>query len=340
MAMSVTLSEVAKRAGVSLATASRVINGGTRGVTTDLRTRVLAAAQELSYVPNANAQALARASTHLVGVLVHDMSDPYFSEILRGIQRVASENGRMTLVVNSYRDPTREIDCVRLFHAHRVEALILAGSGLDERTYSQNMAAQIESFTAGGGRVAFIGRHHLTGDAVIPDNFGGAREMARALAELGHRRIGVIGGPPLVTTSRDRLEGFRKGLQDRGIELPVELIAKGDFSRDSGAQAVIELLERDPKITAIFALNDHMAVGALTTLRQRGVRVPDEISVAGYDDIPIAADVTPALSTVRVPMVDMGARAMAMALETRGSELLVEYLSTQIVLRESTGPAR
>jgi LacI family transcriptional regulator len=338
--MGTTLAHVAERAGVSLATASRVLNGSARTVTESLRARVLAAAQELSYVPNAQAQALARSSSSIVGVLVHDMSDPYFSEILRGIQRAATEANRLVLTCNTYRHLDGEIEYVRLLHAQRVEALILAGSGLDARKYSQDMAAQIDAFTAAGGRAIFIGRHQIPGDAVLPDNVGGARVMGRLLAKLGHRRIGVINGPPLVTTSRDRLEGFRSGLRDSGVNLFPEQIAEGDFSRDSGLRATGELLERQPDITAIFALNDVMAVGALAALRERGITVPDQISVVGFDDIPLASDVTPALTTIRVPMQDLGARAMALALEPSGSELRVEHLATELIIRASSGPAR
>ncbi|HEU5098762.1 MAG TPA: LacI family DNA-binding transcriptional regulator, partial [Roseiflexaceae bacterium] len=296
--------------------------------------------KELGYVPNAHAQALARSSTSLVGVIVHDVSDPYFSEITRGIQNVASSSGRLVTFCNSYRDPAREMEYVRLLHAQRVEALIMAGSGLDDRGYSQAMADQIEAFIASGGRVAFIGRHNIPGDAVVPDNVGGARALGHLLADLGHRRIGVIGGPPLVTTSRDRLDGFRSGLRDYGITLAPEQIVGGDFSRDGGARAAIELIERDPELTAIFALNDLMAVGALAALRERAIGVPDRITVAGFDDIPLAADVTPALTTVRVPMIDMGARAMTLALQPNDSELRVEHLPTELIIRASSGPRR
>lgn len=336
--MPATLSEVAHRAGVSLATASRVLNGSTRGVTAVLRSRVLEAAKDLNYVPNAHAQALARSSTAIVGVLVHDGSDPYFSEILRGIQRVASDNGRLVITCNSYRDPARELEYVRLLHAHRVEALILAGSGIDEWNYSKSMADQLAVFTGAGGRVAFIGRHHLLGNAVTPDNAGGARLVGHMLVEQGHREIGVIGGPPLITSSRDRLDGFRSGLRDHGRTLPPEFIADGDFSRDGGARAALTLLERHPRLSAIFALNDVMAIGVLAALRERGLRVPEDVSVIGFDDIPIAADLTPALSTVRVPMADMGARAMQLALDASGTELRVEHLPTELVPRASSAP--
>ncbi|MFO7169908.1 MAG: LacI family DNA-binding transcriptional regulator, partial [Chloroflexota bacterium] len=172
--MSATLADVAERAGVSVATASRVLNGSSRSVKADLRSRVLAAAHDLRYVPNAHAQALVRERTAIVGVVVHDVSDPYFAEIMRGIQRIAGESRRLVMICNSYREPERELEYARLLLAQRVEALIMAGSGLDDRSYSQELTAQIETFTAFGGQVAFIGRHAVPGNAVIPDNAGGA----------------------------------------------------------------------------------------------------------------------------------------------------------------------
>jgi LacI family transcriptional regulator len=147
----------------------------------------------------------------------------------------------------------------------------------------------------------------------------------------------VISGPPSLTTTQDRLAGIRRGLAESGIE--DEIVRSGDFTRDRGARATAELLDADPKITAIFSLNDMMAIGALSVLRARGIRVPDDISVAGFDDIPIASDLWPALSTVRVPMVEMGARALDLALGPHSSNVQIVRLLTDLVLRESTGPA-
>lgn len=335
--MGTNLAKVAAHAGVSLATASRVLNGGARVVSESLRARVLAAAQELQYVPNAQAQALARASNAIVGVLVHDMSDPYFSEILRGIQRVATNANRLVITSNSYRDPERELEYVRLLHAHRVDALILAGSGLDTLEYSQQMAQHIAVFTNTGGRVVLIGRHQIPGDTILPDNFGGAYQLATYFAQLGHRRIGVIAGPALLTTTHDRLEGFRCGLVAAGIVLHNHEVVTGDFSRDSGVAATHQLLTQSPDITAIFAHNDVMAVGALVALRQRGIAVPQQMTVAGFDDIPVAEDVTPALTTVRVPMVELGVHAMTMALSTTSDAFRTVQCATELVIRATSG---
>jgi LacI family transcriptional regulator len=335
-----TLAEVAKTAGVSLATASRVLSGSGYRVRVELRQRVLAAARSLNYVPNAHAQALVRARTHVVGVVTHDVSDPYFAEIVRGAQRVATAAGCLTIICNTYRDPDREVEYVRLLHAQRVEAIILAGSGRDDRRYGQKMSAAVEAYLATGGRLVVISRHHLPGDAVLPDNFGGARALAHHLADLGHRRLAVISGPPQLTTTRDRLEGFRQGLRERGLDLPSEAVLPGDFSRNSGEAAGEELLRRALPVTAVFALNDQMAVGALSAFRRAGLRVPQDVSLAGFDDMAIARDVTPTLTTVRVPMEEMGVRAMEMALQAPGDELRVLFLPAVVMVRESTGPPR
>ncbi|MDR5674931.1 MAG: LacI family DNA-binding transcriptional regulator [Armatimonadota bacterium] len=335
-----TLAEVARTAGVSLATASRVLSGSGYRVRPELRRRVLAAARSLNYVPNAHAQALVRARTHVVGVVAHDVSDPYFAEIVRGAQRVASRAGRLTIICNTYRDPDREVEYVRLLHAQRVEAIVLAGSGRDDRSYGQKMLAAVEAYLATGGRLVVISRHHLPGDAVLPDNFGGARALAHYLADLGHRRVAMIAGPPQLTTTRDRVEGFRQGLSEKGIRLDPTWVLPGDFSRDSGEAAAEQLLRRGLRVTAIFALNDQMAVGALATLRRAGFRVPDDVSLAGFDDMAIARDVTPTLTTVRIPMEEMGVRAMELALESPGEDLRVAFFPAVVIPRESTAPPK
>jgi len=199
------------------------------------------------------------------------------------------------------------------------------------------MTSEISAFERSGARVALIGRHHILGDSVVPDNEDGAYEMARALVNLGHSRFGVISGPPSLTTTQDRLAGIRRALGEADIEN--ERVRSGDFTRDRGAAATEELLEADPSITAIFSLNDMMAIGALSVARRRGLRVPEDISIAGFDDIPVAVDLWPALSTVRVPMVEMGIRALQLALGPPSSNVQIVRLPTELVLRGSTGPA-
>jgi LacI family transcriptional regulator len=333
-----TITDVARRAGVSVATASRTLNGA-RPVGEAFRDQVVTAARELGYSPNPHARALAQSTDASVGVIVHDVTDPYFSEIVRGMLQASAQTERLVLICNTYRDRERELAYIAHFRAQRVKALVLAGSGLEDRAFGARMAAQINAFEATGGRAVLIGRHYAPGDAVIPDNVGGARELARTFINAGHRRIGVISGPANLTTTHDRLAGFRMGLRDSGLELDETAVVTGDFTRDGGERSVRQLLSQAPDLTGIFALNDVMAIGALSGLRRLNKRVPDEISLAGFDDIPIARDLMPSLTTVRVPMVQMGTRALALAMEPLGTGLRTEHLPTELVVRDSTGPA-
>ena len=335
-----TLADVARRAGVSPATASRIISGSTKLVTDELRARVLRAVDELQYVPNAHAQLLARAQRTAVGVIVHDVSDPYFAEITRGLQQVATAHGRLVIICNSYRDPARELEYVELLRAQQVAAIVLAGSGYHDAAFTKSLNQKLEAYELTGGRVSVIGRHELHGDSVMPDNEVGGFLIGDELFALGHRKIGVIAGPRVLTTITDRLAGVRRAAKERGRTLPTKRIVYADFDRDSGAAATVELLDANPDITAIVALNDQMAIGALAVLRERGIACPGDLTVVGFDDMPIARDVTPALTTVRLPLVDMGARAMALALEhTRGASR-VEHVAAEVIRRESAAPPR
>jgi len=333
------LSHVARLAGVSVATASRVLTGS-RPVRPDLRDRVLESAAKLNYAPNPHARALAQSRDASVGVIVHDISDPYFSEIVRGALEQAQSTGRMLLICNTYRDIERELGYIRHFRAQRVDAVLLAGSGRVEREVGSRISAEVLGFERAGGRAALIGRHEATGDTVLPDNTDGARQMARHLVELGHRRIGVVTGPNILTTTDDRLQGFLEQLAELGVALPESHVCWGNFDRASGDAGAEELLERVPDLTAIFALNDVMAIGVLAALRRRGLRVPEDISVAGFDDIPFAQDLQPALTTVRVPMIELGRRAFSLAFDPRSAGFRLELLKTELVVRDSTAAPR
>src|SRR4051812_28052827 len=335
-----TLADVAKRAGVSQATASRIINGSNKLVTEDLRTRVLRAVEELQYVPNAHAQLLARTQRTTVGVIVHDVSDPYFAEITRGLQRVATDHGRLAIICNSYRNPGRELEYVELLRAHQVAAIVLAGSGYHDAAFTKALNIKLEAYVRTGGRVSVIGRHELHGDSVMPDNEGGGFLIGNEVFGLGHRKVGVVAGPKVLTTTTDRLAGLRRAARDQGRTLPPKRIVYADFDRDSGAAATATLLDANPDLTAVVALNDSMAIGALSVLRRRGVPVPHDMTVVGFDDMPIARDVTPALTTVRLPLAEMGARAMALALDAAPIDPRTEKVAAEVIRRESAGPPK
>jgi len=338
----VTLEDVARSANVSLATASRVLNG-TASVRADLRERVVSAASELAYAPNAHAQALAGGSHRTVGVICHDVSDPYFAAIAGGVMRVANDNGLLVMMASTFRDPDREVAYVSNLRAQRASAILLIGSAFEDRGWERAMAAELEPYRRGGGQVAAVSRHRgLKIDTVQPDNKGGAAKLAEALVGLGHKRFAVLAGPRQLTTVVDRLGGFSEELAKRGIELREEDVIEAPFTRDGGYEAAKQLLARKRKLpTCLFAVTDVMAIGALTALREEGVSVPGDISVAGFDDIPVVRDLTPALTTVRLPLEELGERAMDLAIKgSGGARPRLLRLSGEVVLRESTARVR
>ncbi|MFC6088428.1 LacI family DNA-binding transcriptional regulator [Saccharothrix lopnurensis] len=332
----VTLQEVANSAGVSLATASRVLNGSTRQVSVELRERVVGAARQLGYLPNASAQALARNSSVLVGLVVHDIADPYFSSIAAGVTRVAEESGFVVVLGTTGRDPRREVELVNTLRAHRARAVVIAGSRTTDRAASARLSEEITAFTAQGGRVACVSQAKLGADTVVPANRAGARALARRLAELGHRGFAVLAGPRDLLAARDRVAGFRAGLADAGVALPDANVITSGFTRDGGYAAMTDLLAARTGATCVFAVNDVMAMGAMAALRERGLRVPEDVSVAGFDDIPTLRDLVPALSTVRLPLEQMGERAARLVLDDDPGEPRTVRVAGEVVLRAST----
>ncbi|WP_026311121.1 LacI family DNA-binding transcriptional regulator [Parafrankia elaeagni] len=334
---SATLQEVARAAGVSLATASRAFNGSaTRTVRPDLRERVLAAAAELNYTPNANAQAMARGTTNLVGLVVHDIADPFFAAIAAGVMRAADEHGLIVTMGSTQREPLREVEYVAALRQQRARVLILAGSRLVDSEIFERLGAEVSAFQAIGGQVAAISQPKLPVNTVVVGNRAGAAKLAETLHGLGYRRFAVLAGPSTLLTARDRLAGFRAGLAKHGCVVPGDRVVPGEFTRDGGYAAMSELLHRGTDVTCVFAVNDVMAVGAMAALRDHGLRLPDEMAVAGFDDIVTLRDVTPGLTTVRVPLEDLGASALRLALEPPAEKPRLQRVRGVVVVREST----
>jgi LacI family transcriptional regulator len=333
----VTLQQVARHADVSLATASRVLNGdGTRSVGDDLRARVLTSAEALRYTPNAHARALAVGATTTVGVITHDVSDPYFSAIARGAMRVASEKDALVMLASTLRDPEREVAYVSALRAQRARAVLLIGSGFDDARYVRRMREELDAYAAGGGRVALVSRHELPFDSVLPANLDGAAALARAVLQLGHRDAAVITGRPALTTIADRMRGFRQAFLAGGGRLADSQVVEADFNQDGGYAATLELLSRGLAGTVLFCTNDVMAIGALHALRERGIRVPQDLSVVGFDDIPIVRQLTPPLSTVALPLEDIGEQVMSMALSPASPTPRTQVAPATVVLRGTT----
>jgi LacI family transcriptional regulator len=336
----VTLQDVADRAGVSLTTASRVLSDGSRRVGKPLADRVNKAVADLGYTANLQARAVATGQSTMIGVVLRDIADPYFSSIAAGLIEVADASKLLVCMSSTSADEDAEREWVAMMRAQRARAVVLVGSRSDDVGARDALCAEIAAFTASGGRAACIGQNLLGVDTVLPENGAGAGALARGLAALGHRRFAVLAGPRSLLTARDRVEGFQDGLRAWSVPVDPAQIVHGDFSRDGGYQAMSEILAAgEPLPDCVFAVTDIMAVGALARLRSAGLEVPRDIALAGFDDISTLRDVYPPLTTVRLPLKRMGELAGRLVLsEDAPQQPRVIPVPGEVVLRDSTLP--
>lgn len=331
------ITDVAKLAGVSVATVSRVVSSAQYAVSPATRERVLEAARALDYVPNALARGLLKSHVPVVGVIVHDITDPYFSEVVRGVEDAAAPGHNLVITCSSDRIPERESSYVRLLRMIHASAVIFAGSGLDDRALNEEVGRNVAAMRGYGAAVVHLSPHALGHADVGIDNAAGVSAMVQALVELGHRHVAFLAGPTSLYVARHRLEGYRRGLVHGGIPFDERLVVSTGFDRDGGALAVDALLAGDAPFSAICAANDLLALGALQRLAELDISVPDDVSVAGFDDIRMAAMVAPSLTTVRLPLQEMGRRGFWFAEKVlQGRRPQREVLPTEVVIRGST----
>ncbi|HEY7130892.1 MAG TPA: LacI family DNA-binding transcriptional regulator [Candidatus Limnocylindrales bacterium] len=331
------ITEVARLAGVSPATASRVVSAADYPVSAATRERVLAAARTLDYVPNALARGLLKSRVPVVAVIVHDITDPYFSEIVRGVEDAASAAGYLVISCSSERDAERERSYVRLLRSIRAAAIVFAGSGLDDPEQNAEIDRHVAAMRADGAAIVHLSPHARGEPDVGVDNAAGIAAMVAALVGLGHRRIAFLAGPRSLFVARERLEGYRRGLGTAGIPYDEALVVATSFDTDSGALAIDALLGSGSSFTAVCCANDLLALGALQRLAARGVEVPGSVSVAGFDDISTAALTAPSLSTVRLPLREMGRLGFAQADRMLAGEPAEPVrLPIEVILRGST----
>jgi len=336
----VTLQDVADRAGVSLTTASRVLSNGPRQVGQPLADRVHRAAADLGYTANLQARAVATGQSTMVGVVVHDIADPYFSSIAAGLIEVAAPQGLLVCMSSTSATEAAEREYVALMRAQRARAVILIGSRTDDEQARDELKSEVAAFTGSGGRAVCVGQDLLGVDTIQPENAAGAQALAQAMVALGHRRFAVLAGPRGLLTARDRLDGFRAGLAAWSVPLADARIVHGGFSRDGGYEAMSAILAAgEPWPDCVFAVTDVMAMGALARLRAGGLRVPADIALAGFDDISTLRDVYPPLTTVRLPLKQMGEMAANLILSPGApGDPRVVPVPGEVILRESTLP--
>lgn len=329
------LQDVAEAAGVSIATASRSLSR-TAGVSEEVAERVRDLARQMGYVANVHARSLAGGPSRSVGLVVHEIGDPYFAEIASGVLGVGDLEGLTVQICHTGRDPERELTQLRTLIANRVGAIIIAGSGFVDPAMQTTAREELHAYQRAGGRVAVIGRHHLGVDAVLPSNTEGATAVATHLLDLGHRRIAVASGSRQLTTVADRLEGVWAAFRAAGLDVDGVPLVEAEFTRAGGKAAAEEILDTHPEVTAVLALNDDMAIGILSVLRARGVAVPGQVSVTGFDDVAVAGDLSPSLTTVRLPMAHMGEQALLMALKEPSARPRRRHAPYELVVRDST----
>ena len=331
-----TMNDVARQANVSIATVSHVING-TRFVSAERVERVQVAMSELGYTPDATARSLRIGRTDTIGLVVPDNSNPFFAALARWIEEAGFESGYTTILANSNERPDREHRYVSTLVSKRVDGLILSPSRGDHGTLTRLLlSANIP--------VVVVDRDAAlpNADVVLYDNEGGSIEATRYLLELGHRRIGCVAGPSDASSATERANGFRKAIADAG--LPAQPVVEADFHFSGGREATARLLDRSDDFTALFAANDLMAAGAIRELHTRGIAVPGDVSVIGFDDAPLAEMISPALTTMRQPLQDMAHAAVSLLLSRvtsgDGGAPVRKVLSTSLVIRDSTAPPR
>jgi len=330
----VTLTDVARHAGVSQSTASRVINGSARSVNPALVERVMSSAAELQYSANLQAQAVARGTTTNLALLVSDIEGDYFSSMVAQMMSSAERAGLRVTIAITERRIEREIELIRQFRGQNAKAIVLAESSTRSGDGAEKLQDELRLYEESGGTVVIVSRTRAPFAFVDLDNFGGAKRLAAALTRLGYERFHVLGGDEALVTTRDRIEGFRAGLAEHGLELPETAITYSDFSWEGASRAVGML---DDAVLAnaqlLFALNDEMALGALAALRHRGMRVPEDIAVAGFDDIRTLRNVVPALTSVRVPVDEIAAAVIDLITGGGGRSTTI---AATVVLRDST----
>jgi DNA-binding LacI/PurR family transcriptional regulator len=323
--------DVARRAGVSIATVSRVVNQ-LPNVRPALRRRVLRAIKELNYEPSRTAQRLRIKRSHVLGLIISDIQNPFFTSVVRGIEDAAYQAGYSLVLCNSDEDTAKEKLYIDVMRAEGVAGLIVAPT----RQTNAHLRALLQHHIPVVAIDRVISSKHV--DNVMVDNVEGARRAVTHLLDLGHRRIGMV-SMRFISTGRERQTGYQSALAASGLRVDRRLIALGAPKPESGYACTLELLKRMPRPTALFVAANMMMVGALAAIRESGLRIPQDISIVGFDDLPWAPLLDPPLTTVAQPTYELGKRAVELLLkriEAPDKPAEQVRLKTKLLIRGST----
>jgi LacI family transcriptional regulator, galactose operon repressor len=330
------MKQVAKMAGVSLGTVSNVLNGSAP-VKDPLRQRVLDVVNQLGYQPSQLARGLRRDKTNMIGMVIPDVTNPFFPAVVRGAEDVAFSNGYRLILCNTDNDHSKE-----LAHLNELRTYLPAGLLVIPSNFS-DLTTQAESYRKSGTAVVCVDRlpKRWDGDSVTVANEEGAFQASRYLIELGHRHLATITGPLHLTNSLQRVDGFKRALAEADISLPQTCFQETNFDRVGGYSKALLLLRMLPRPTAIFAGNDMIALGILHAIRELGLRCPEDVSVMGFDDLDFDEFTSPSLSSVFQPGYQLGATAAHMLFKRmQGNQEppIHNVLPTQLKIRGSVGP--
>jgi LacI family transcriptional regulator len=331
-----TIKEIARRAKVSIATVSNVITGVVP-VSPELRQRVEAAIEEMDYYPNYVARSLKTKRTRLLGMVISDITNPFFPQLVRGAEEVALTNNYLLVTFNSDDRVDREKRILSVLRNRRVDGILLVVAPQSGELH------HISNIVKAGTPLVCLDRlpPGLAVDSVTVDNAGGARQCIEHLLSLGHRRVGIVTGPLILQTSCERLEGYKTALNEAGIEIDPLLIREGDFRVESGYSLGREILELPDRPSALFISNNTMALGLLKAVEDLRLRCPEDLAVAIFDDVPFLVALRPPLTAVSQPAYEMGRRAVELLLQRiEGKETSTGPISvrlpTELEIREST----
>ena len=329
--MKVTIKDIAKKADVSVTTVSRVLNNKP-DVGDDTRAKILKLIEDMNYNPNSVARGLVMQKTHTIGLIIPDISNPFFPQIARAIEDKAQEHGYSVIFFNTDNHLEREKKAVELFKSKQVDGLIVSLSLGNEEILKELKASNYP--------VVQIDRSVLNDSypLVSIDNKNSSYQMVEYMLKKGYRKIAHISGDLNTTTARERLEGYQKAISDYEIEINEDYIIEGDYSQKSGFEAVKKLLKLKNSPTAVFAANDLSAAGVYKALFAADLKIPEDMAVAGHDDIGIASLLRPELTTMRQPKYSLGERAVSVLLKminNSGTECEDQILKTNLIIRES-----
>ncbi len=334
--VSPTSRDVARKAGVSVATVSRVLNGSPL-VTESARRKVLRVVKQLNYHPNRAAQRLRAGHSRVIGLIISDIQNPFFTSVVRGIEDVAYQHGYSLVLCNSDEDPEKENLYINVMRSEEVAGVILASAS--------RASPHLDDLIAYNIPVVAIDRQIAKRqvDAVLVKNSDSAYQAVSHLTGLGHRCIGYIGLPLTRTPGRERYDGYRRALRDHNLKVKRALVRISDAKQQGGCESTRDLLSQQPCVTALFVANNLMTLGALQAIRERGLQVPDDVSVVGFDDTPWATLLDPPLTAIAQPTYELGRRAAELLLarlQDRDKPVVRELLETRLIVRGSTGAPR